>query len=286
MPLTKITRLYLVLGILFCCNTTSAQSPSPHQPYAVIAGGSRGIGFAIAEALARRQYNLVLIARGEAALQAAKDSLEKAYRIRVETLSIDLTDTSSATRIAAFCRDLPVNMLCNVAGLGGARDFGQLPLDSLRYMVRLNLESVITLTATMIPILEKNGPAYILNVASMAGLGPIPSKNVYAATKAAVIYFSYGLRYELASRHISVSYLAPGPVYTKKEVVETTRKRLGKIGDLMEVSPEKVGELCVRQTLQKRMVIVPGFLARMGSIALRGMPKRWSAAIYALSKEE
>ncbi len=176
-------------------------------------------------------------------------------------------------------------MLCNVAGFGGSSDFGQLSIDSLRYMVRLNVESVITLTAAMIPMLQKNAPSYILNVASLAGLGPIPSKNVYAATKSAVIFFSYGLHYQLKPKNISVSYLAPGPVYTKPEIVKTTRKRLGKWGDWMAVAPSKVGEICVRQTLQGKLVIVPGFLARMSSIVLRALPKRWSAGIYSLSKE-
>ena len=122
-------------------------------------------------------------------------------------------------------------MLCNVAGLGGTNDYLKLPLDSLRYMVRLNVESCMALSLTLLPLLEKNAPSYILNVASMAGMAPIPSKNMYSATKSAILFFSYSLRYQLKKQHISVSCLCPGPVYTKPEIIADTKKRLGWFGN-------------------------------------------------------
>jgi short-subunit dehydrogenase len=165
--------------------------PDSTLPYALIAGGSKGIGYAIAEALAKRNYNLILIARNEDTLIAAKNKLEAAYPIHVEILAKDLAFESTATEIAKWCtdRNIQLKMLCNVAGLGGEHDYLTLPLDSLRYMVRLNLESVMALTLTLLPLLEKNAPSYILNVASMAGFAPIPIKNLYAATKSAVVSF-------------------------------------------------------------------------------------------------
>jgi short-subunit dehydrogenase len=111
-------------------------------PYALVAGGSKGIGYSIAEALAKRNYNLILIARHEDSLLAAKSRLEAAYPIHVEILVKDLAYENTATEIAAWCkeRNIPLKMLCNVAGLGGEHDYLTLPLDSLRYMIRLNLE--------------------------------------------------------------------------------------------------------------------------------------------------
>src|SRR5436190_22378570 len=95
------------------------------KPYALVAGGSKGIGYAISEALAKRQYNLILIARHIDALQAAKDKLESAYGIHVEILVFDLSREESAGAIAKWCIDknIPLKMLCNVAGLGGAEDY-------------------------------------------------------------------------------------------------------------------------------------------------------------------
>mgnify|MGYP000997985811 FL=1 len=167
-------------------------------PYALIAGGSKGIGYSIAEALAKRNYNLILIARNIDSLVAAKNKLEAAYPIHVEILAKDLAFENTATEIATWCtaRNIRLKMLCNVAGLGGEHDYLSLPLDSLRYMVRLNIESVMALTLTLMPLLEKNAPSYILNVASMAGFAPIPIKNLYAASKLADGSSSYSVRHQ------------------------------------------------------------------------------------------
>jgi short-subunit dehydrogenase len=252
------------------------------RPYALIAGGSKGIGYGLAEAWAKRHYNLILIARHWDSLSAAKTKLESTYNVHVELLSYDLSKEESTAAITKWCFDhnIHLKVLCNVAGTGGARDFLSTSLDTMRYMVRLNIESGMALTQSLLPLLEKNTPAYIINVASMAGFAPIPIKNMYSATKSAVIFFSYALRYQLKDKNISVSCLAPGPVYTKPEIVKETRKQLGKLGDKIALSPHKVGEVTVRKTLRGRMIIVPGFLASIMSQVLRITPRRWSTAIY------
>lgn len=252
------------------------------KPYALIAGGSKGIGYALAEAWAKRQYNLILVARHWDSLSSAKHKLEATYGVHVELLSYDLSREESATEIAQWCmeRNIPLKALCNVAGAGGARDYLSTTMDSLRYMVRLNVESCMALTLTLLPLLEKNAPSYIINVASMAGFAPIPIKNMYSATKSAVIFFSYALRYQLKNKNISVSCLAPGPVYTKPEIRIETKKQLGKFGDKMAVAPHKVGEVAVRKTLKGKMIIVPGFLANMMSKILRMLPKRIATSFY------
>jgi short-subunit dehydrogenase len=252
------------------------------KPYALVAGGSKGIGYAIAEALARRDYNLVLVARHPDTLHAAKVRLESLYPIHVETLAYDLSLEQSATAISTWCieRNIQLKMLCNVAGLGGAEDYLSLSLDSLRYMVRLNVESCMALSLTLLPLLEKNAPSYILNVASMAGFVPIPAKNLYSATKSAVIFFSYSLRYQLKEKNISVSCLNPGPVFTRPSIVKETRNKLGWLGMKMAVEPKRVGEIAVRETLNGKLIIVPGTGAKLMSVVLRALPRRLAVAIY------
>jgi short-subunit dehydrogenase len=251
-------------------------------PYALVAGGSKGIGYAISEALAKRNYNLILIARHEDALLEAKQKLETTYGVHVEILVHDLSREETATEIAAWCmaKNIPLKMLCNVAGLGGDEDYLSLPLDTLRYMVNLNVESCMALSLTLLPLLEKNAPSYILNVASLAGFAPIPAKNMYSATKAAVMFFSYSLRYQLKKKKISVSCLAPGPVFTKPQIVKETRRTLGWLGMKMAVPPARVGEVAVRKTLKRRMMIVPGTLAKMSSMLIRILPRKMAASIY------
>lgn len=250
--------------------------------YALVAGGSKGIGYAIAEALAKRKYNLILVARHQDSLTAAKNKLESLYQVRVETLALDLAKETTADSIASWCikRDIRLKVLCNVAGYGGSRDFLSLPLDTLRYMVRLNVESCMALSLTLLPLLEKNAPSYILNVASMAGFAPIPIKNMYAATKSSIIFFSYALRSQLKEKKISVSCLAPGPVFTKPEITKETKEKLGWFGMQMAVSPERVGEIAVRKTFRKKLIIVPGTFSKTASIIIRLLPRRWMVGIY------
>lgn len=276
--------LFIVMGVTKSYTQTNVSLPATDttRPYALVAGGSKGIGYAIAEALAKRNYNLVLIARHWDSLQTAKNKLEQTYGIHVEVLVYDLAKENAAIDIAKWCtdRNIPLKMLCNVAGLGGSADYLRLPLDSLRYMIRLNIESCMALSLTLLPLLEKNAPSYILNVASMAGFAPIPVKNIYAATKSAIIFFSYALRYQLKEKHISVSTLCPGPVFTKPEIEQDTREKLGRFGVWMAVPPAKVGEIAVRKTLRKKMIIVPGFISSMVSGVIRVLPRRWITSIY------
>lgn len=266
--------------------TTLAQAQKPNTSagsYALIAGGSKGIGYALAEALAKRGYNLVLIARNVDTLNAAKAKLEQQYGVQVEILSKDLSKETTAKEIGDWCkeRDLPLKILCNVAGLGGVHDYLEgLSTDSIRYMMRLNIESAVMLTHELIPVLEKNSPSHILNVASMAGLAPMPQKNIYSATKSAILFFSYSLRNQLKKRDITVSCLAPGPVFTKPEVIQTTMEELGWFGKIISLQPERVGEVTVRKMLKGRMVIVPGTVSRVSSSLLRILPRRWAAGIY------
>jgi short-subunit dehydrogenase len=250
--------------------------------YALVAGGSKGIGYGIAEALAKRGYDLILIARHVDSLKAAKNKLESLYKIHVELLSFDLARDESAVQIAQWCteKNIPLKMLCNVAGFGGSRDYLSLPLDTLRYMINLNIGSAMALTLTLLPLLEKNAPSYILNVGSMAGLAPIPIKNLYSATKSAVVFFSYSLRYQLKEKHISVSVLCPGPVFTKPEIEKDTKEKLGWIGEQMAISPERVGEIAVKKTLHKRLMIVPGGVSKIMTFFVRFLPRRWVVGIY------
>ena len=258
------------------------------NPFALVAGGSKGIGYAIAEALALRKYNLILIARHHTPLINAKQQLESKYNIQLEILSYDLSKEPRRSEIAEryLRNNIPLKMLCNVAGLGGTNDFLKAPLDTMRYMIDLNVKSCMTLTMLLLPLLEKNAPSFILNVGSMAGFAPIPSKNMYSATKSAVTFFSYSLRHQLKKKNISVSCLAPGPVFTKPSIKADTKRRLGFIGMQMAVPPARVGEVAVRQTLKGKMIIVPGTLAKVTSGVVRFLPRGVLASIYGSLGEE
>jgi short-subunit dehydrogenase len=252
------------------------------KPWALVSGGSKGIGYAIAVALAKRNYNLLLIARNEEELNNTKNKLESAFPIRVETLVLDMSKEDSAAIIESWCtgKNLPLKMLCNVSGIGGSADYLSNSLTDSLYMLRLNTEPAVSLIYYLLPLLKKNQPSFILNVSSMAGFAPISIKNIYSATKSAMIFFSYSLRYQLQKENISVSCLCPGPVFTKPSVEKETITKLGWFGKRMAVAPEKIGEIAIDRTLKKDIIIVPGFLAKTVSVLIRSLPMRWIAYLY------
>ncbi|MEJ0083099.1 MAG: SDR family NAD(P)-dependent oxidoreductase [Puia sp.] len=154
------------------------------RPWALVSGGSKGIGYAIATALAKRNYNLILIARNVEALNNAKSKLETAFSTQVEILALDMSKEDSATTIESWCNenDLPLKMVCNVSGIGGSADYLSGPLTDSLYMLRLNTEPAVSLIYYLLPLLKKNQPSFILNVSSLAGFAPISIKNIYSAT--------------------------------------------------------------------------------------------------------
>jgi short-subunit dehydrogenase len=250
--------------------------------WALIAGGSKGIGLSITEALAKRNFNILLVARDSDELAKTKIRLEDQYPIEVEILSCDLALPESSKTIFDWCsnKNLDIKILCNAAGLGGSTDFPALPLSELRAMIHVNFESAMALSFMLIPLLKKAAPSFILNVGSMAGFAPIPIKNVYSSTKVALHSFSYSLKYLLKSDNISVSCVCPGPVFTKLSIEKETINQLGRIGRWMAVPPSRVGECAVRGMFNRKLLIVPGRLATAFSFLLRILPNRLVAAIY------
>jgi short-subunit dehydrogenase len=255
--------------------------------WAVVAGGSKGLGFSLAKALARREYNILLIARNPDDLVNAKNKLQAQFRIQVETLVSDLSLPESAETIYKHCETngLDINILCNAAGLGGAKDFPDLSLDELRSMISTNLGSSVALSFLFLSLLKKSAPAYILNIGSMAGFAPIPIKSIYSSSKSALHFFSYSLRNLLKQYHISVTCACPGPLFTKPSIEAETIRQLGWFGKKMAVKPDEAGETIVRGMLKGKMIVVPGKLAKLISFLQRMAPNGFMARVLYSSKK-
>jgi uncharacterized protein len=249
--------------------------------WALIAGGSKGIGYGIAEALSARRYDLVLIGRNQPDLESARSRLMDKYHNKIEILSCDLLLEESGNLMYNFCRrnSVPVSILCIAAGMGGSADFPDLPPEDLKKMIRMNLELAVSLCQIFRPILRENAPSHILTVGSMASFAPFPLKNVYSATKAALLYFTYSIRQQFKPDNIKAGCLCPGPVYTKPEIEQETKKRLKWLAKYMTVHPTKVGEMAIRGLLRGKALIIPGTIPLIISFFLRVMPAGISSVL-------
>jgi uncharacterized protein len=240
--------------------------------YALVTGGSHGIGKAIAGALANEGYNLLLAALPDEALEAAAETLRNIHGCEVKTLGIDLRHDGADRQVGEWVLglDVPVTVLVNNAGFGHLGAFGQFPRDFYHDLLQVNVLNTVGITRLLMGELQSRG-GYILNVGSIASFFPIPYKTVYASSKYFMYAFSRGLREEMRGSGLSVSLLCPGPVYTNAEV-NARINCAGKIGRWMALQPPQVGEKAVRRMLKGRWLITPGISSRLALVFRHIMP--------------
>jgi short-subunit dehydrogenase len=183
---------------------------------ALITGASSGIGEAFAWELAKRQMNLVLVARSEAKLQQLAQQLAEKFKIQVEVLVEDLSLPGAAKAVfeAVTQKGLTVHLLINNAGFGDCGAFADRQLNRQVEMIQLNIVALVELTHLFLPQMQQRRSGAIINVASTAAFQPLPYLSVYAASKAFVLSFSEALWAENRSCGVRVLAVCPGPTET------------------------------------------------------------------------
>ena len=247
--------------------------------YALITGGSKGIGKAIAEYLAKQKYNILLVARSETLLKENAAALEKKFGVKTDIFVADISTADSAKKIADWCssKNYDVSLLINNAGYGLGGAFEKLPLEEQLNMMQLNMQSLVQLTYLMIPVLKKNKPkSYILNVASTAAHQAVPFLGVYSATKAFVLSFSRALHHELKGENISVSCLCPGPTdtYFMDRAGMKGFKKAMKQAERFNMTPEAVANIALKGLFAGKVEIIPGGSNKAGAFFSRVLPKK------------
>lgn len=244
--------------------------------YALVTGASKGIGKAIAERLAERGFGLLLVARTGELLQQQAELLEKKYGIKAHSLALDLSNSASAEKMAAWVNGLgvPLQVLVNNAGYGIWGNFAELSLDRQLHMLQINIATLFEATHRLIPLLKNSAPAYILNVGSMAGLQAMPSVAAYAASKAFVNTFSRGLSHELKPQGISVTVLVPGSVDTN--FVEVSgMQHMEQKARKASMTAQEVAAAAVDALFKKKIAVIPGFSNRLMAFAVKHLPRIW-----------
>ena len=182
---------------------------------AVITGASTGIGAVYAGRLARRGYDLLLVARSTRRLDKLAEKLAGATGRKIEVMTADLTDRGDVAGLARFLRDDPrVTMLVNNAGVGATAPLLNSDPAEMSRMIALNVEAVTQLTYAAVPAFVKRGFGTIINIASIVAIAPERLNGVYGGTKAFVLAFSQSLRHELANTGVNVQVVLPGATAT------------------------------------------------------------------------
>ncbi|WP_186155275.1 SDR family NAD(P)-dependent oxidoreductase [Burkholderia gladioli] len=182
---------------------------------ALVTGASSGIGALYAERLARRGYDLVLVARQRDRLDALAKRLSDETQVGVEVMAADLNDRAELARVEARLReDAGLSLLVNNAGIGTHTPLLDSDVERMTSMIELNVTALTRLTYAAVPGFVARGGGAVINIASIVGIAPEVLNGVYGGTKAFVLAFSQSLHHELAAKGVRVQAVLPGATAT------------------------------------------------------------------------
>ncbi|WP_020183311.1 MULTISPECIES: SDR family oxidoreductase [unclassified Methylotenera] len=185
------------------------------QGKALITGASTGIGAIYADRLAKRGYDLILVARDEAKLNGVADKIKADHAVNVTVISADLTLKEELARIESILRaDSSITLLVNNAGLGAVTKLAESNIDDIETMISLNVIALTRLSAAITPGLITSGHGAIINIASIVALAPELLNGAYSGSKAYVVNFTQSMHLELADKGIRVQAVLPGAIDT------------------------------------------------------------------------
>lgn len=183
---------------------------------AVVTGATAGIGREFSEQLARRGYDLLLVARDQSRLAEVSASLASAHDVETEAFPADLTRDDDVTRLAERLAASPrLALLVNNAGFGTRGRLAEADPEKQVAMVRLHTLAPMRLTQAALPVMLRNRAGAVVNVSSVASFIYSAGNANYCATKAYLTTFSEGLAAELVGTGVQVQALCPG--FTRTE---------------------------------------------------------------------
>lgn len=183
---------------------------------ALITGGSKGIGKAMARGLAELGANIMICARHEDELKAAVSDIGSGLDIEVDYCVADLGDRSCADGLikATVERFGKLDVLVNNAGSNRPQAVDAIQDEDWDAIFELNLHSVMALTRAAVPAMKERGWGRVIHISSVFGIGSNPARSTYSASKAALIGFTKSSALDLGAHGITVNCIAPGPVLT------------------------------------------------------------------------
>lgn len=242
---------------------------------ALVTGASSGIGKDIAKELAKRGYNLIIVARNKEALKEVQSNLKKEYNINVDIRAMDLIDRDGCRNLYKDIKKQYnfIDVVINNAGFGTCGEFTQTDLDKELGMIDTNISAVHILTKLFLKDMVNKDKGYIMNVSSIAGFMPGPLMATYYSTKAYVLRFTQSIQQELRMKksNVKVSVLCPGPVKTNFQKVADVKF------NITETKSSDVAKIAIRKMFKDKKVIFTQFHIRLTSIFSKILPARFMA---------
>ncbi len=245
-------------------------SPRPGVSRALITGASSGIGDAFARALARKGYDLILVARRRDRLEMLAADVTAANGVAAEIIEADLAQPEAVAAVEKRLRRGDISMLINCAGFGTRGEFAGLPEDRELEEIDVNVRALTRLSHAALETMLPAHSGTIINVASTGAFQPVPYMATYAATKAYVLSFSEALHEEAKPHGVTVTCVCPGPTRTEFQQIAGVDERALRLG---WTTPEKVVNMTLRAASRGKAIVVPGGLNQATALSNRFVPR-------------
>jgi len=223
---------------------------------ALITGASSGIGATYADRLARRGYDLILVARNKTRLKALAARLTSETGRSVKVLRADLSNKAELVKVEATLRDDPrITVLVNSAGIASVAPLLNADVEKMEDIIDLNITALTRLTYAAAPAFVARGAGTIINIGSVVGISPETLNGVYGATKAYVLALSHSLQHELADKGLRIQEVLPGATAT--EAWELAGMPYQNLPAEIVMSPEDVVDAALVGLDQGELVTIP-----------------------------
>jgi len=231
-------------------------SDSRSKGTALITGASAGIGAIYADRLAKRGYDLILVARNEARLKSLAARLTSETGRSVKMQYADLGDKAELAQVEAVLRHDPsITMLVNNAGTASVAPLLNADVDKMEAIITLNVTALTRLTYAAAPAFVARGAGTIINIGSIVGISPETLNGVYGASKAFVIAFSQSLQHELSDKGIRIQVVLPGATAT--DLWKNAGLPGQKLPPAIVMTPDKMVDAALAGLDQGELVTIP-----------------------------
>jgi short-subunit dehydrogenase len=224
----------------------------------ILTGASRGIGVYIAKTLAAHGCNLALAARTVEQLEQTRTTCEH-MRVRAVAIACDVGNADDLRAlVAATEREFGrVDAVVNNAGIEYTERFQYLSIEQIEELIRVNLTSALWLSKLVLPAMLERKSGAIVNVASLAGKGPVPFNALYSASKHGMVGFTNSLIGELDGTRVTAGVVCPG--FVNEGMWKTHEGHGATLPPMMRaVEPQKVADAVIKAMVKGGEYIVAG----------------------------
>lgn len=249
------------------------------KKYTLITGASSGLGIHFANEYAKKNENLILVARRVDRLNQVKSELLEKYKIDIIVYALDLNQESEINQFFnTLDSSVFIHRIINNAGFGYSGSFASMQESQIKSMISVNVLALTLLVHKVLPKMIEYKTGEILNVGSIAAFVPGPYMAEYYASKAYVLNYSIALHEELKDHNIKVSVLCPGPTKTEFFDVANSHKE-NKMLDNFMMDSLPVVQKGISDLTQNKAVSIVGLSNHSLRFLLKLVPRTIAAKI-------